>query len=77
MNLDIIQQKTKRPVTIGIIAPHVIDIIENGFPYKISTQKLHDYIKKVGKLAGLIALTQGKIFDKETQRKQLGNIPKV
>jgi hypothetical protein len=27
MYLDIVQQKTKKPITIGIIAPHVIDII--------------------------------------------------
>lgn len=74
--LDIIQQKTKKAVTIGIIAPHVIDIIENGFPYKISTQKLNDYIKKVGKLAGLTAPTEGKIYDKEKQRKILGTYPK-
>ncbi len=45
------QQKTKKAVTIGIIAPHVIDIIENSFPYKIHTQKLNLYIKEVCKIA--------------------------
>ncbi len=69
MYIDLIQQKTKKPVTIGIIAPHVIDIIENSFPYKISTQKLNDYIKKVCETAKINAMTEGKIFDKDTQRK--------
>lgn len=72
MYLDLIQQKTKKPVTIGIIAPHVIDIIENGFPYKISTQKLNTYIKKICEIAGINAMTEGKIFDSKTGRKELG-----
>lgn len=71
MYLDIIQQKTKKAVTIGIIAPHVIDIIENSFPYKISTQKLNLYIKEVCKIAKIETLTEGKIFDAKTGRKEL------
>ena len=71
MYLDIIQQKTKKAVTIGIIAPHVIDIIENGFPYKISTQKLNLYIKEVCKIAKIETLTEGKIFNAKTGRKEL------
>ncbi len=69
MYLDIVQQKTKKPVTIGIIAPHVIDIIENSFPYKITTQKLNDHIKKVCETAKINAMTEGKIFDAKTGRK--------
>ncbi|RTY89323.1 phage integrase SAM-like domain-containing protein [Flavobacterium sp. GT3R68] len=71
MYLDIIQQKTKKEVTIGIKAPHVIDIIENSFPYKISTQKLNLYIKEVCKIAKIETLTEGKIFDAKTGRKEL------
>jgi integrase len=69
MYLDLIQQKTKKAVTIGIIAPHVIDILENNFPYKITTQKLNDHIKKVCEIAKINAMTQGKIFDAKTGRK--------
>jgi integrase len=69
MYLDLIQQKTKKPVTIGIIAPHVIDIIENNFPYKITTQKLNEHIKKVCETAKINAMTDGKIFDAKTGRK--------
>jgi integrase len=69
MYLDLIQQKTKKPVTIGIIAPHVIDIIENSFPYKITTQKLNEHIKKVCETAKINAMTDGKIFDAKTGRK--------
>jgi integrase len=69
MYLDLIQQKTKKPVTIGIIAPHVIDILENSFPYKITTQKLNEHIKKVCETAKINAMTDGKIFDKDKGRK--------
>lgn len=70
MYLDLIQQKTKKAVTIGIIAPYIIDILENSFPYKISTQKLNDHIKKVCETAKINAMTEGKIFNKETGRKE-------
>lgn len=69
MYLDLIQQKTKKSVTIGIIAPHIIDIIENSFPYKITTQKLNDHIKKVCEIAEINVMTEGKIFDATTGRK--------
>jgi integrase len=70
MYLDLIQQKTKKAVTIGIIAPHVIEILENSFPYKITTQKLNDHIKKVCETAKINAMTEGKIFDSKTGRKK-------
>ena len=47
--IDIVQQKTNKSVTIGVIAPHVIDIIENSFPKKIQHQKLNEYTKVVCK----------------------------
>ncbi len=71
MYLDVIQHKTKKAVTIGIIAPHVIQIIENGYPYKISTQKLNLYIKKVCEIAKINVMTEGKIYSKQTKRKEL------
>lgn len=70
MYLDLIQQKTKKAITIGIISPYIIDIIENSFPYKISTQKLNDHIKKVCEIAKINAMTEGKIFDAKTGRKE-------
>lgn len=69
--LDLTQQKTKKAVTIPVIAPHVIDIIENDFPYKISTQKLNLYIKKVCEIAEINVITEGKIYDSKTKRKEL------
>jgi integrase len=74
--LDVVQQKTKKSVTVGVIAPHVIDIIENNLPKKISSQKLNDYIKEVCELAGIDTIVEGKKFNAISKRKELGMFPK-
>ena len=74
--LDILQQKTNKSVTIGIIAPHVIDIVENNLPKKLQHQKLNDYIKVVCKLAGIDTIVKGTKLNTETNRKELGMFPK-
>lgn len=76
MYLDIIQQKTNKSVTIGIIAPHVIDIIENNLPKEIPHQKLNDYVKVICKMAGIVEVVKGTKLNTETNRKELGNYPK-
>ncbi|SOC78848.1 Integrase [Salinimicrobium sediminis] len=68
--IDIEQQKTGKAVTVGIIGPHVIEIVENNFPYPISQQKLNKHIKQVCKLAKLEEKIEGKKFDKKTGRKK-------
>lgn len=74
--IDVIQQKTNKHVTIGIIANHVIDIIENQFPKELPHQKLNDYLKVVCKLAGIDVIVKGTKLNTETNRKELGNYPK-
>ncbi len=74
--IDIEQQKTGKAVTIGVMAPHVIDILENNFPYQISQQKLNKHIKKVCELSEIDEVIQGKKYDKTTKRKKLGNYEK-
>ena len=74
--LDIIQQKTNKSVTVGLIAPHVIDIIENNLPTKIPHQKLNDFIKVVCKLAGIVEVVKGTKLNIETNRKEFGLYPK-
>ena len=74
--LDILQQKTNKSVTVGIIAPHVIDIIENSLPKEMPHQKLNDFIKIVCKLAGIVEVVKGTKLNTETNRKELGMFPK-
>ncbi len=68
---DIEQQKTSKFVTVGVIAPHVIDIVENNFPYPISQQKLNKHIKDVCETAKINEMVKGSKYDKKTKRKKL------
>lgn len=74
--LDIIQQKTNKSVTIGIIAPYIIDIVENHFPKKLQHQKLNVLTKIVCKLAGIDTIVEGTKLNTETNRKEYGMYPK-
>lgn len=74
--IDILQQKTNKSVTIGIIAPHVIDIVENHLPKKLQHQKLNEIIKVVCKLAKIDTVVKGTKLNTETNRKVLGLYPK-
>lgn len=83
MYLDLTQQKTGKSVTVGIVNPRIVDIIENNFPHKISTQKLNFYIKKVCEIAEINEMTEGKRLNPkakkdnpETMRKVLDFYPK-
>src|SRR5690606_4872673 len=74
--IDLIQQKTKKNITVSIIDDYVIDIIENNFPYKISIQKLNEDIKEICKIAGIDTPTEGKKMNPITKRKETGIYPK-
>lgn len=74
--LDLIQKKTGKPVTISIIEDYLIDIIENDFPYKISSQKLNEHVKKVCEIAKINEVVEGKKNNAETKRKKLDFYPK-
>ena len=73
--IELRQQKTDKNVTIPVLKT-TKNILETGLPYKISIQKLNNYIKEVCKIAELNELTKGKVFDKETKRKIEGKYPK-
>jgi integrase len=74
--IDILQEKTNKSVTAGVIAPHVINIIENNLPKKISHQKLNNYAKVICKLAGIVEIVKGTKLNIKTNRKELGKYPK-
>ena len=74
--IDILQQKTNKSVTVGIVSPYVTDMILNNFPKKIQHQKLNDIIKVVCKLARIVEVIKGTKLNTETNRKELGFYPK-
>lgn len=70
------QSKTKKSVIVPLIHPSAITVFENDFPYQISIQKFNENMKKVVEICGFIEPTEGKKFNKETGRKELGIYPK-
>lgn len=73
--IELQQQKGNKLVTIPVLEK-TKELLKTGFPYRISLQKFNKHIKKVCKLAGLDELTEGKCFNSDTQRKELGKYPK-
>lgn len=73
--IDLKQQKTKKDVTIPVNG-RAYQAIQDGFPYRISEQKFNGYIKDISLEAGLDELVKGKKYDKDIQRKVLGDFSK-
>lgn len=73
--IDLKQNKTKKDVTIPV-TDKAMEIIREGFPYRISDQNFNDYIKDIAEEAKLNEMVKGKKYDKVTKRKILGFFPK-
>ncbi len=74
--IDILQQKTKTPVTVPVENHHVLNLLRSNLPYKISDQRFNEYIKEVFKRAGIDNKISGYKKNKETNRKELMTGPK-
>ena len=74
--IDMLQQKTKKEVTIPVGSKAIQELLTNNFPHPISGQNLNKYIKEVCELAGINEVVDGKILDRETNRKVAGQYPK-
>ena len=74
--IDIVQQKTKKRVTIGVIDPAPLKILREDFPRKIGDRCFNRYMKEVCREAGIDQLVKGYKLNTETKRKELGTHPK-
>ena len=52
-DIDIIQQKTEKHVTVGVVDPGVIRILTTELPYQISQQLFNVQLKEICRLAGI------------------------
>ncbi|EIJ37783.1 Integrase [Galbibacter orientalis DSM 19592] len=73
--IELKQQKTGKTVTIPVL-PKTKEILNDGMPYKISTQKFNKYLKILCKEAKLNELTQGTKINSETKRNESGTFEK-
>mgnify|MGYP000147379716 FL=1 len=74
--IDIIQQKTKKAVTVGVADPMVIELLEHEFPKKISQVAFNKEIKILCKLAGIDEWVNGFKNNPKTRRKEIVKAPK-
>ena len=74
--VDVLQQKTEKYVTIGVVDPKVIQIVEDYFPYTISAQQFNKQIKQICQLAGITEMVKGYKTCEKTRRRKLGVYPK-
>ena len=74
--IDIIQQKTKKAVTVGVGDPLVIEILENEFPRKVSQVVFNKQIKALCRMAGINELVPGFKNNPKTRRKEIVTAPK-
>ena len=73
--IELVQQKTKAKISIPIL-DNTSEILESGLPKKISIQKFNQYIKELCKLAEIDEPTKGRLYNGETNRREIGTYPK-
>jgi integrase len=74
--IDILQQKTKKAVTVGVADPVVIKLLENEFPRKVSQVIFNKHMKALCKMAGIDELVPGFKNNPKTRRKEIVSAPK-
>jgi integrase len=74
--IDILQQKTKKAVTVGVADPLVIQILENEFPRRVSQVAFNKQIKALCRIVGMNGLVSGFKKNPKTRRKEIVNAPK-
>jgi hypothetical protein len=76
MYIDLIQIKTEKPITIGIIDPMVIEFLKIDFPQKTNASVINKRIKDLCQLAGIGQFIKGNKMSSITKRVELGMCPK-
>lgn len=74
--VDIVQQKTDKKITIGVIDPTALHILRHEFPYKLYPSRFNKYLKEVLKDAGINEMVRAYKFNSKSQRKEIGISPK-
>jgi integrase len=74
--IDIVQQKTKKAVTVGVADPLVIQLLENKFPKRVSQVVFNKQIKSLCKMAGIDGLVSGFKNNPKSRRKEIIEAPK-
>jgi integrase len=74
--IDILQQKTKKAVAVGVADPLVIKLLENEIPRKVSQVVFNKQMKALCKMARIDGLVSGFKNNPKTRRKEIVVAPK-
>ncbi len=74
--IDVLQEKTKKSVTIGINDSYIITILNHKFPEHITDVRLNSLSKIICKMAGITQVVEGEKLNIIINRKEFGNFPK-
>jgi len=74
--IDILQQKTKKAVTVGVADPLVIKLLENEFPRRVSQVVFNKQIKALCRMTRIDGLVSGFKNNPKTRRKEIVSAPK-
>lgn len=74
--IDLMQQKTDKKITVGVVKDFIVDILLNDFPKPVSLNKINKHISKVCELAEINQKVKGYIIDPVTRKRTFENLPK-
>jgi len=74
--IDYVQQKTEKPVTVGVVDRDVIQILTESFPRPVLAPVFNQHIKEICKLAGINQSLQGYVTNPKTNRRMKTIAPK-
>ena len=74
--MDLIQIKTKKSITVGIIDPTVLEFLRRDFPQKTNASVFNKKIKELCRLAGIDQVIRGNKMSSVTKRVEFGMYPK-
>lgn len=74
--VDIVQQKTGKKVTIGVINPVAIQLLLHEFPTRMYPCAFNKKMKAILKLAGIAQMVKAHRYNGKIKRKETGIYPK-
>ena len=74
--LDLLQQKTDKRVTVGVVDKEVIELLTKYFPYTITQQQFNKQLKTICQLAGITQMVKGYKTCEISKRRKVGVYPK-
>ena len=74
--IDILKQKTKKAVPVGVADPVVIKILENKFPRRVSQMEFHKQMKALCRMSKIEGLVPRFKNNPKTRRKEVVAAPK-